>query len=89
MSFEDLSVFQNPQLQRIIAGSRRLRGEADTKERYPITKDLLLRLLPHLNRNTRYKATIQAAFCLAFAAFLRVSEFTCTARDLKDEDFTK
>lgn len=42
MGFDDLSVFHHPQLQRIIAGSRRLHGEADIKERRAITKDLLL-----------------------------------------------
>ena len=45
MGYTDLGVFHNPMLQRIIAGIRRLRGEAETKERCPITRDLLLRML--------------------------------------------
>lgn len=49
MGYEDLAVFHNPQLQRIIAGIRRLRGEAGTKERRPITKDLLLQVLSHIS----------------------------------------
>ena len=36
MGYIDLSVFQNPLLQRIIAGIRRMRGEAEIKERRPI-----------------------------------------------------
>lgn len=31
MGFEDLSAYQDPQLQKIVTGARRLRGEADTK----------------------------------------------------------
>ena len=42
LGYEDLIVFHNPQLQRIIAGIRRLRGEAGIKQRRSITKDLLL-----------------------------------------------
>ena len=39
---EDLDAFHSLSLQRVIAGIRRLRGEAGTQERRPITKDLLL-----------------------------------------------
>lgn len=87
MGFDDLSVFHHPQLQRIIAGSRRLHGEADTKERRPITKNLLLQILPHFDTSEHDGATLHASFYLAFAAFLRVGEFTYSKRDLQQEDF--
>lgn len=81
MGYDGLAVFHHPQLQRIIAGIRRLRGESDTKERCPITKNMLLRLLPLFNKATKGGMTIYAAFCLAFAGFLRAGEFTYTAHD--------
>ena len=62
------------------------RVKTDTQERCPFTKDVL-RILPHLSRSIKHGATIQAAFCLAFAALVRVGEFTYESRDLCDEDF--
>ena len=48
--FEDnLEAFHNLSLQRVVAGIRHLRGEAQTQERRPITKDLLLQMLPHFS----------------------------------------
>lgn len=87
MGFEDLDVFHSPRLKRVLDGTRRLRGEAETQERRPITKDILLQILLHFDSSTKHGATIRAAFCLAFAAFLRVGEFTYESRDLNDEDF--
>ncbi len=58
MGFEDLAVFHHPLLQRVINGVRRLRGEADTKERRPITRDLLLRVLSQFDTTTRQGATL-------------------------------
>ena len=89
MGCEGLDVFHSPQLQRMIAGMRRLRGEAGTKERHPITKDILLKLLPQLDQSTEEGMTMYSAFCLAFAGFLRTGEFTYSARDWEDEEFNK
>ena len=50
---------------------------------------LLLQMLPHFNRRTKAGSTLYAAFCLAFAAFLRVGESTYTARDLEDPEFAE
>ncbi len=87
IGFDNLSIFYSAQLERIIAGIRRLYSEANTKERYLITKDVLLRILALFNRSTRLGVTLYISFCLAFAAFLRVSKFTYTARDREDEEF--
>lgn len=86
---DDLKAFQNSSLQWVIADIRRLRGEAQMQERRPITKDLLLQMLPHFNHRTKAGSTLHAAFCLAFAAFLRVGESTYTAQDLKDPIFAE
>ena len=89
MGYNDLTPFHSPQVERIIAGYRRMHGEAGTLERRPITKDLLLQMLPYFNLRTREGCTLHAAFCLAFAGFLRVGEFIYSAKDLNSPDFSQ
>ena len=81
-----LDVFHHPMLERVIIGIKRQKGEAQTKERRPITRDLLLKLVSLFDQNTLYGATMHSAFCLAFAAFLRVGEFTYDPAD-RTRDF--
>lgn len=89
MGYEDVSTFSSPRLARAINGIRRQRGEIDLRERKPVTRDILLELLPLFDQTTRYGATMHAAFCLAFAGFLRPGEFTWREKDLENELFAK
>lgn len=68
--YNDLELFHHPVLQRIVAGIKRKNGDPDTRERLPITRDLLLRLLATLDQANQAQATLHAGYCLAFAAFL-------------------
>ena len=75
MGYEDLDIFSSLQLQRCIAGIRRLRGEADTKERRPITRDILLQILTSFDKTILLGVILYTSFYLAFAGFLRIGEF--------------
>ena len=77
-----IDAFSDPRLQRVISGIKRDIGGLDTKERLPITKEVLIKCLRTLDRASLYGATIYAAFCLAFAGFLRVGEITYSSTDL-------
>ena len=87
ISFEDLNVFHSPRLKRVLNDTRRLRDEAETQKRRPITRDILLQILSHFDFFIKHNATIRAAFYLAFATFLRMGEFTYESKDLHNEDF--
>lgn len=85
---EDLSIFHHPSIHRLlITCVRRRQGEADKRERLPITRDILLQLLFQLDITLESHATLHAAHCLAFAAFLRIGEFTYSDKDPSDRDF--
>ena len=73
----------------MVNGNRRMYGEAGTQERLPITKDLLLQMLQRVSQRSREGATLYAAFCLAFAGFLRSGEFTYTSKDRDMANFGK
>ena len=74
--YSDLTVFNEPLLQREINGIKRMYDEDETRERKAITRDILLEILQSFDTRTRKGATLHAAFCLAFADFLRIDEFT-------------
>jgi integrase len=81
--------FHHPMLQRVVAGIRKFRGEAKVQEREPLTRDLLLRVLSLFDTSSQYGATLHASFCLAFAGFLRIGEFTYSQTDLTDPEFDR
>ncbi len=72
----ELKVYSHPILQKVIKGLQRLYGEGDTRERQPITRDILLKLISRFDQTALEGANSHAAFCLAFAGFLRMGEFT-------------
>ena len=58
MGFENLIVFYSTQLKRVVDDTRRLRDEDEIRERYSITKDILLRLLKCFYKIIKHNITI-------------------------------
>jgi hypothetical protein len=69
------TVFEDERLKRIIRGAKRQYGTSLVRDRKEVTKEILVPIVAHL-RNTHDDINIRAAFSTAFAAFLRVGEFT-------------
>ena len=69
-------VFKNPQLNRVVRRIKRLLPNAARRERTLITREILNKLLNSLDLATPQGQLLQAAFSLAFAAFLRTAELT-------------
>jgi hypothetical protein len=93
MGMERLDIFRHPRVQRVIRGINIFRGarKAHRRERLPIARDLLLRILAKLEINTQEGAIYHPAFCTAFDGFLRVGDFTWTSTEwlLGTADFAK
>ena len=72
----DLTLFQDERIKRLFRGAKRIVGIPSIRPRNEITKEILLAILQHLDVNLYDDLNIYAAFCTAFAAFLRCGEFT-------------
>jgi hypothetical protein len=62
--------FGNHRLQRIIRGLNRLHGDQNKKERLPITRGLLIRILSLLEANDPHDSNLYEAFCMVNTRFL-------------------
>ena len=70
------AVFSEPSIARILTGATRIQGAPHIRERLEITKDILLKMLPHIDTSTFDGSNIYASFCVAFSALLRPGELT-------------
>ena len=72
----ECTAFSDPRLERTLQGIKRDHNEPQRRERTPLTRPLLIQITSR-RENTSYNNTVmQAAFTLAFAAFLRIGKFT-------------
>ena len=83
-SYENFIAFESPILQRYIRGIKRKNGEINKRKRKAITRDILLKILANFDIFIRREITLHAAFCFAFANFLRIDEFIYK----QDEQYT-
>ena len=78
----ECSAFIDPRLERTIQEIKRDHNEPERRSRTPLTRPYLLQILTCLSRLDYNHVVLRAAFTLAFAAFLRVGEFTYRATDI-------
>jgi hypothetical protein len=69
------SAFDDPRIDLVIRGGKRIHGEGERRIRLPLTADILERIIREIN-NDGNGLNIKAALCVAFAGFLRSGEFT-------------
>jgi hypothetical protein len=74
------SIFNDPRIDLVIRGGKRVHGEGKRRIRFPLTYDILLKIIREVGRDLD-GVNIECAICVAFAGFLRCGEFTWTSWD--------
>jgi len=69
------SVFEDPRIDLVIRGGKRVFGEGLKRLRFPLTSSILLPVINEIG-NDEEGINVKSALCVAFAAFLRSGEFT-------------
>ena len=69
------SVFEDPRIDLVIRGGKRVFGEGLKRLRFLLTSSILLRVINEIG-NDEEGINVKSALCVAFAAFLRSGEFT-------------
>ena len=73
MNFDE-STFNNPYLERIIRDEKRYYEDIDKRERFSITREILIHILQQIP-DIYDGFNSKAALCLDFSAFLHAEEF--------------
>ena len=73
-----ITIFDDPRIDLVIKGGKRVYGEGVKKLRLPLTSSVLLRIVNEV-RVDEEGINVKSALCVAFAAFLRSGEFTWDA----------
>nr|QBH67571.1 hypothetical protein UEMT_2037 [Ustilago esculenta] len=82
------SAFDSERLARVVRGFKRVAGDPLPTAKLPITLPLLrklVRALPSICTSPHDRRMFRAAFCLAFACFLRAGELTWGAEELSGQ----
>jgi hypothetical protein len=79
-------VFDDLRVKRILRGSQRAFGTTSIRERGEFTRDILLTIVATLS-DSHDDVNFQAAFTVAFPAFVRLSEFTWDSCQNTHESF--
>jgi integrase len=78
--------FNDPHLDLLIRGGKRVYGVKEKRLRLPLTASILLRILNEIT-NDEEGVNVKMVLCVAFAIFLRSGEFTWDTWGVQDHQF--
>ena len=76
----DTKAFDDPRIDLILRGAKRIHGEGERRTRLPLTSEILENIIQYLPQNLN-GLNIKAALYVAFARFLQSGEFTWDSWD--------